>query len=133
MGELDWAREQIAAGLQRLERQLGDIDRKIEALSVELRGAHPSHAIVGKYVRCGKPNCHCAQPGDPGHGPYFYLRYKRNGRLVEHYLGKEPPKELEGAIPAAEYRRLQARLRKLRRERERLLGKVAGAIAALGG
>lgn len=31
--------------------------------------------------RCGKPNCHCAQPGDPGH-PQFRLTRKHKGRSV---------------------------------------------------
>jgi hypothetical protein len=26
-------------------------------------------SVSENYRRCGKPNCHCAQPGDRGHGP----------------------------------------------------------------
>ena len=25
------------------------------------------------FRKCGKPNCRCAQPGDPGHGPQYNL------------------------------------------------------------
>ena len=32
--------------------------------------------------RCGKPNCHCHQPGQPGHGPNFRLTRKVNGKTV---------------------------------------------------
>ena len=32
--------------------------------------------------RCGKPNCHCAQPGDPGHDPQIRLVRKVNGKSV---------------------------------------------------
>jgi hypothetical protein len=30
--------------------------------------------------RCGKPNCHCHQHGQPAHGPNFRLTRKVNGR-----------------------------------------------------
>ena len=26
-------------------------------------------SLVSIYRKCGKPNCHCAVPGSPGHGP----------------------------------------------------------------
>ena len=29
--------------------------------------------FVGRYRKCGKPYCHCAKPGDPGHGPSWSL------------------------------------------------------------
>ena len=28
-------------------------------------------SLSSRYRRCGKPRCHCAQKGDPGHGPYW--------------------------------------------------------------
>lgn len=28
-------------------------------------------SVSVNYRRCGKPNCACAQPGHPGHGPRF--------------------------------------------------------------
>ena len=28
-------------------------------------------SVSENYRRCGKPNCACAQPGHPGHGPRF--------------------------------------------------------------
>jgi hypothetical protein len=35
-----------------------------------------SGSITGTGGRCGNPNCHCHNPGDPGHGPYFRLTRK---------------------------------------------------------
>jgi hypothetical protein len=29
---------------------------------------------------CGNPNCHCHQANDPGHGPYYRLTRKVNGK-----------------------------------------------------
>ena len=31
---------------------------------------------------CGNPNCHCHRAGDPGHGPYYRLTRKVNGKTV---------------------------------------------------
>src|ERR1700685_4018157 len=31
---------------------------------------------------CGTPNCHCHREGDPGHGPYYRLTRKVNGKTV---------------------------------------------------
>ena len=27
--------------------------------------------LTARFRKCGKPNCHCAQKGAPGHGPSF--------------------------------------------------------------
>ena len=43
-------------------------------------------SVVGAVWRCGKPNCHCARPNDPGHGPTLRLTYKRNGHTVTEAL-----------------------------------------------
>src|SRR5580658_3571890 len=43
-------------------------------------------SIVGAVWRCGKPNCHCAQAEDPGHGPKLRLTYKRRGKTVTEAL-----------------------------------------------
>lgn len=39
-------------------------------------------SITAIKGRCGKPNCHCHQPGHPGHGPNFRLTRKVNGKTV---------------------------------------------------
>jgi hypothetical protein len=39
-------------------------------------------SITGTVGRCGKPNCHCARPQDPGHGPNFRLTRKVDGKTV---------------------------------------------------
>ena len=38
-----------------------------------------SGSISGTSGRCGKPNCHCHQPGQPVHGPNPRLTYKVDG------------------------------------------------------
>ncbi|MGH3519041.1 MAG: DUF6788 family protein [Haloechinothrix sp.] len=43
-------------------------------------------SVIENYRRCGKPNCACAQPDHPGHGP--------------RYLSK-PPRSWTSTTPAA--------------------------------
>lgn len=41
-----------------------------------------SGSITGTGGRCGNPNCHCHRAADPGHGPYYRLTRKVNGKTV---------------------------------------------------
>lgn len=43
-------------------------------------------SVTGIVRRCGKPTCHCAQPGDPGHGPTLRLTYKVQGKTISEAL-----------------------------------------------
>jgi len=45
--------------------------------------------------KCGKPNCACAVPGHPGHGPQWNLTRKAGGRTRTVHL--RPGPELEKA------------------------------------
>jgi hypothetical protein len=45
-------------------------------------GDFRSGSITAISGRCGKPNCHCHQPGQPGHGPNYRLTRKVNGKTV---------------------------------------------------
>lgn len=42
--------------------------------------------IVEEYVKCGDDSCHCAEPDDPGHGPYKYRYWRDNGELQCEYV-----------------------------------------------
>jgi hypothetical protein len=60
-----------------LEQQRSSILTQILELG-DLR----SGSITAINGRCGKPNCHCHQPDQPGHGPNFRLTRKINGKSV---------------------------------------------------
>jgi hypothetical protein len=45
-------------------------------------GDFRSGSITAINGRCGKSNCHCHQPGQPGHGPNFRLTRKVGGKTV---------------------------------------------------
>ena len=54
---------------------------QILALILEL-GDFRSGSITPISGRCGKPNCRCHQPGQPGHGPNYRLTRKVNAKTV---------------------------------------------------
>ena len=43
-------------------------------------------SITSTSGRCGKPNCHCHLPKDPGHGPNIRLTYKVQSKTVTESL-----------------------------------------------
>jgi hypothetical protein len=56
--------------------------------------------------RCGKPNCHCARPNDPGHGPHRQLTQKIAGKTVTQSLAS-PTAVRKAEKEIAEFRRFQ--------------------------
>jgi len=63
--------------LSTLEQQRSEILRRILQL-----GDFRSGSITAINGRCGKPTCHCHQPGQTGHGPNFRLTRKVDGKTV---------------------------------------------------
>ena len=63
-------------------------------------------SIVGAIRRCGKPTCHCAQPGDPGHGPSLRLTHKRKGKTITEALST-PAAVRKAEREVAEFRKFQ--------------------------
>lgn len=56
--------------LEELEAQRARLYEQMAATGDFRRGS-----VSENYRRCGKANCRCAQPGDPGHGPrYLWTR-----------------------------------------------------------
>ena len=67
--------------LSALESRRAELLRSIAGLSDMRPGS-----VVEAVFRCRKPNCHCAHPEDPGHGPIMRLTYKRRGKTVTEAL-----------------------------------------------
>ena len=63
--------------LPHCEAQRTILFRQLTALGDFRRGS-----ITSTSGKCGKPNCHCAQPNDSGHGPNFRLTRKVAGKTV---------------------------------------------------
>ena len=66
-----------------------------------------SGSITAIQGRCGKPNCHCHQTGQPGHGPNFRLTRKVDGKTVS-----------ESFSSAAELRKAQREVEAFHRFRQ---------------
>ena len=88
--------------LATLEQQRSSILTQILELG-DLR----SGSITAINGRCGKPNCHCHQPGQPGHGPNFRLTRKIDGKTVS-----------ESFSSAAELRKAQREVEAFHRFRQ---------------
>jgi hypothetical protein len=58
-------------------------------------GDFRSGSITAISGRCGKPECRCHQPNQPGHGPNFRLTRKVNGKTVTETFAS--PAELRKA------------------------------------
>ena len=67
--------------LAALERRRATITQQIGQLG-DLRAG----CITGTSGRCGKPNCHCHQPGQPVHGPNLRLTYKVDSKTISESL-----------------------------------------------
>ena len=63
-------------------------------------------SLFERYRRCGKPGCHCAAEGDPGHGPNWVLTAKVGGRARTRAVPAEAVERTRAQI--AEYQRLRA-------------------------
>ena len=71
--------------LAALEQQRSSILTQILEL-----GDFRSGSITAINGRCGKPNCHCHQPNQPGHGPNFRLTRKVSGKTVSESFSSAP-------------------------------------------
>lgn len=71
-------------------------------------------SIVTVHRRCGKSNCHCTQPKDPGHGPALRLTYKVGGKTRTEVL--------TGSAAVRKAEREIAEFRKFRRLAEAFVG-----------
>src|SRR6266849_4090299 len=71
-----------------MPQSLSDLEQRRELIArrlAELGDLRPG-SITATSGRCGKPECHCHQPGQLGHGPNFRLTYKVDGKTISEAL-----------------------------------------------
>jgi Family of unknown function (DUF6788) len=75
--------------------ELAELERRREELYRELGrvGDFRRGSLNEVRRKCGKPNCACAAPGHPGHGPQYNLTRTVEGRTRARHL--KPGPELE--------------------------------------
>jgi len=88
---------------------LQDLERRRAALRAQLAavGDLRPGSLVGRYRRCGKPNCHCAAPGAAGHGPSWSLTRTVERKTVTRIIPAGPAVEATRQH-LAEYQRFRA-------------------------
>ncbi len=71
-----------------MPQSLADFQQERAKLITEMSRLHDLRpgCITGIVRRCGKPTCHCARAGDPGHGPTLRLTYKADGKTISEAL-----------------------------------------------
>jgi uncharacterized protein DUF6788 len=74
---------------------IAELEHVRDALYAELArvGDFRRGSLNAVRRRCGKPNCACAQPGHPGHGPQYNFTRSVGGRTINVHL--RPGPELE--------------------------------------
>jgi hypothetical protein len=71
-----------------MEGPMNDVKRQLEKRRAVLLkeigsvGDFRRGSITTTSGKCGKPSCHCAKPGNAGHGPNFRLTRKVQGKTV---------------------------------------------------
>ena len=91
--------------LEPLQALVNDRSTLLQNIS-ELGDFQPG-SITSAFRRCGSPNCHCAKPKDPGHGPHFQLTQKVDGKTVTQNL-PSPADVRKAESEVAEFRKFQA-------------------------
>lgn len=71
--------------VDRLEMKRSKLYKELSDIGAFRRGS-----ITISYRRCGKPNCICAKPDHPGHGPQYRLTTKLDGKTQARSLKPGP-------------------------------------------
>ena len=67
-----------------ITKHVAELSRRRDQLKRQLAeiGDMRPGSLTGRYRKCGKPTCHCAQPGASGHGPSWSLTRRVEGKTV---------------------------------------------------
>ncbi len=85
---------------ERLEQRRDEIRAELSSIG-DLRPG----SLVGRFRKCGKPNCHCAKEEGGGHGPSWSLTRRIGGKTATRII---PPAAVEQTKEQiAEYKRLR--------------------------
>jgi len=125
--DLGQERERVMRALEGLLALIEEAERDLEQAQARLEDLLPLR-VVWKKKTCGNDKCRCTR--GVLHGPYPYLIEHREGKKIEHYLGKgwSPP---EGMVVSERYNALMRDFKDKRARLERLMGHLEEAIEVL--
>jgi hypothetical protein len=91
-----------------MSQSVADLEQRRSKLIAEMSRLHDLRpgCITGIIRCCGKPTCHCAKAGDPGHGPTLRLTYKADGKTISEAL-PTPAAVRKAEREIGEFRRYQ--------------------------
>src|SRR3981081_2336769 len=98
-----------------MPQSVSDLEQRRELLAqriAELGDLRPG-SVTSTSGRCGKPECRCHQPGQPGHGPNFRLTYKVDGKTISEALST-PMAIQKAEREVEEFRKFQQLTREFR-------------------
>ena len=96
----------MATDVQALHARREQLLRDLAAIGTFWRGT-----LKPRFTTCGKPDCPCADKGHPGHGPYWSVVYKSDGRSRTRNVPQRALPEVREQID--EYHRLRGLVREL--------------------
>ena len=80
--------------LRELEAERDRLFAQLAAVGDFRRGS-----VSENYRKCGKPNCACAQPGHPGHGPRFlWTRSAGRRKTIGRQLAAAEVEKVRGEV-----------------------------------
>ena len=90
-----------------MSASISELEARRDRLRAELGavGDLRPGTLVERYRKCGKPSCHCAREGDPGHGPVWTLVFNAQGKSKTRVIPPEAVAETRAQIE--ECRRLR--------------------------
>jgi len=71
----------MARTIEELEDRRAELLKQLEEIGDMRRGS-----IAERYRQCGKHPCCCEEADHPGHGPYYSLTVKAEGKTVTRHL-----------------------------------------------
>jgi Family of unknown function (DUF6788) len=93
--------------LQQLETERERLKNKLAQVGDMRPGS-----LVGRFRKCGKPSCHCAQPASEAHGPSWSLTRAVEGKTHTKVIPQGSAVEQTRA-QIAEYRRFRKLVQEL--------------------
>jgi hypothetical protein len=106
----------MSDSLEELEGRRTNVQAQIAML-----GDMRSGSITGTGGRCGYAQCHCHRAGDPGHGPYYRLTRKVDGKTITESFSA-PASLAKAQREVAEYHRFRELSGELLEVNERICG-----------